>query len=312
MSNTLAFHKKGSKSFPIGLLPVLPELLGWGGGHVKSKAYAAGTVVNAIATGFGSAFGIDLTVEVNVSVEEDLKRCILIEDGVEREDKVVEGVLGFFGVKGVVEVKSEIPKGSGLGSSSAFMNALITSTLKFLGRDLVASEILKLNSKLSLKYGISYTGAFDDASASLLGGIVVTDNGSMRLLRWDVRRGRVAVLIPEWGRGRVSVEEIRRNPERVKRAVELAMKGIYREAMLENSYHYCERIGYPLEVLERVKDVGCCVGLSGNGPAFVAFGGFDEIRDVKMAWEDYGMVLVRKLVREPSEDVVITESLFQG
>jgi len=134
----------------------------------------------------------------------------------------------------------------------------------------------------------------------------------MKVIRWEFRRGKAAVLIPDWGRGEVRVDDIRRNPERVRKAVGFAIRGDYRSAMIENSIYYCERIGYPVEVIERVREFGCCVGLSGNGPAFVAFGDSDSVRDVSSVWSEYGRVIVTELAREPVEDVVISPDLFEN
>ncbi len=277
---------------------------------MRSKAYAAGTIINALALGYGSAFGLRMLTEVRLSVEDDLKQSVLIEDGREVESKIVDHVLSKFGIKGTVEVKSEIPKGSGLGSSSAFMNALLLSIYKHLSKRLFAHEILRLNAELSLELGISYTGAFDDASASLLGGIVLTNNRNMKLISWEFRRAKAIVLIPEWNRGRISLEEIRRDAELVEKAIECAMKGDYRTAMMLNSKHYCKRIGYPIEVLDRVKDLECFSGLSGNGPTFVAFGSKDALKEIEEIWSEYGKILWTELVVEPSDDVVITPELY--
>ncbi len=279
---------------------------------MKSKAYAAGTIINALALGYGSAFGLNMLTKVRLSVEDDLKRSLLIENGEEKESKIVDRVLSEFGIRGAVEVESEIPKGSGLGSSSAFMNALLLSVYKHLGIRLLAHEILRLNAKLSLELGISYTGAFDDASASLLGGIVISNNREMKLISWEFKRAKAIILIPEWGRGKISLDEIRRNPELVEKAVELALNGDYREAMILNSKHYCDRIGYPFEVIEKVRDLECFCGLSGNGPTFVAFGSKDSLKEVEGIWSEYGKVVWTNLAETPSDEVVIKSELYDS
>ncbi len=275
---------------------------------MKGRAYAAGTVVNALATGYGCAFGLDLTTRVKLRVEDDLKNSVLVENGVEKRDEITERILSRFGLKGVVEVKSDIPKGSGLGSSSAFVNALLLAVFKVLGRRLLAHEILRLNARLSLDMGISYTGAFDDASASLLGGIVLTDNFDMRVLSWEFRRSEALVLVPNWGRGRVDLETIRKNVKPVEEAVELAKRGEYGKAMLLNSRYYCKAIGYPLEVVERVAGKGVFCGLSGNGPTFVAFG--ENLEAVEKYWRRFGRTIWTKLSDKPSDEVVITADLY--
>ncbi|MFN3384058.1 MAG: shikimate kinase, partial [Archaeoglobaceae archaeon] len=171
---------------------------------MKAKAYAKGTILNALATGVGSAFAIDLTL--SVKVEQDSENRLIV-NGEERDPIVAEKVLEIFGIKARIEVKSEIPEKSGLGSSSAFLNALICALTK---DEIIASRILRLNAELSLKAGISYTGAFDDASASLLGGFVVSDNNQRVLLDWIIKKAHVAVLFPGFKRGNVDFHRIKK------------------------------------------------------------------------------------------------------
>ncbi len=274
---------------------------------MKAQAYSAGTIINALATGYGCAFGLDLRMRVRVDFEVDDN--VIIEDGIERKSVVLDTVLNYFGLNAVVEVRSEIPKGSGLGSSSAFLNALLLAIYKHLSKPLNAEDILRLNAKLSLKCGISYTGAFDDASASLLGGIVLTNNVNMQILRWEFKKAKAVVLIPNFERGEIDLGKIRGDTSLVKKAVEFARKGDYKNAMYYNTLHYCRAIGYPLEIVEVVKDLDCCCGLSGNGPCFVAFGDVKEVREV---WKAYGDVIETKIVNEPCDDVVVTSNLFSS
>lgn len=269
------------------------------------QTYSAGTVINALAIGYGCAFALDL--KMRLKADFDSKESILIENGVEKRDKILEFVLDRFKLNAVVEVESEIPKKGGLGSSSAFLNALLLAIFKHLSKPLNAWEILNLNAELSLKCGISYTGAFDDASASLLGGIVLTNNLDRKIIRWEFKRSRAVVLIPEFDRGKVNLERIREDVELVKRAFELAKVGRYREAMYLNTLHYCKAIGYPTEIVEVVRDLDCFCGLSGNGPCFTAFG---DIKEVREAWKTYGRVVETKIVNEPCDDVFLTPDLF--
>ncbi len=272
---------------------------------VKTQSYGSGTILNALATGYGCAFGLDVRLKVKVDFDSNFN--VLIEDWIERKDKVLDVVLGEFGLNAVVEVESEIPKGAGLGSSSAFLNALLLAIYKHLSKPLNAYEILKMNAELSLKCGISYTGAFDDASASLLGGIVLTNNRSMKVLRWEFKRAKALILIPDFKRKRVDLEVLRRDVRLVREALRFAMEGNYRDAMYYNSLHYCKAIGYPVEIVESVREFDCFCGLSGNGPCFVAFG---DVKGVKEVWKSYGKIVETRIVNEPCDEVKITSDLF--
>ncbi len=279
---------------------------------MRAKAYASGTVLNALALGIGSAFGLELYIRVKISFEEDLKENIVIVNGKRVESKVVDRVLSIFKKRGYVEVESEIPIGSGLGSSSAFLNALICAILKGVGDELDAYRILSANARISLEMGISFTGAFDDASASLLGGFVVSDNKKLRLIRWDKKRYHVAVLIPGFKRKRVSLREIRMSSKELRGVLSELYNGNYFDVMRENTKYYCKMIGYPIEIAEVLwrRKVNC--GLSGNGPCFVAVGDRDQIKIAKEIWEEFGKVLITKIAEKPAERVLIGDELFIG
>ena len=275
---------------------------------MKGKAYAAGTVINALATNIGCAFGIKLKTKVKISVEDELKKCV-VEGEKQEENPIVNRVLMTAGIKGVVEVESEIPKGCGLGSSSAFMNALLVAVMKLKKEELDAYRILTANARISLESGISYTGAFDDASASLLGGFCISNNSKMRLYRRDVISGKALILIPRWNRGDVSIDKIREETVEIEKAVKEALEGRYGDAMLLNSSFYCRKLKYPIAPLERIKNK-VHAGLSGNGPAFVAFGEKSELKEVEEIWADFGKLIWSELAEEPSEDVKIPGHLF--
>lgn len=274
----------------------------------EAKAYAAGTVVNALATGRGSAIAISLITRVRVELGG--KSVTFILNGEERRSEIVERVLRGFGSGGVVEVESEIPQGSGLGSSSAFMNALITACLKARGERLDARRILTANSRISLEMGISYTGAFDDASASLLGGLVVTDNFAMKILRRETLNTNCLLLFPEWERGNVNLKEIRQDVRAVETALKEVLEGNIKQAMLFNSMHYCRILNYPLLPVEIATKHDISAGLSGNGPAFLALASKNELKRLASEWQEFGRVKLVDVVNKKVEDVEVPASLF--
>lgn len=273
----------------------------------KAKAFASGTIVNALATNYGSAFALDLVTNVKLRFENDLKENIVYEDGKKVKNQIVDRLLTAIKKKAIVEIESEIPRQSGLGSSSAFMNALILAIFKELNEELNAHTILTMNARISLEMGISYTGAFDDASASLLGGIVVTNNSKMKILKWDKKSAKALVLIPTWQRNDVLIDEIKKDVEFVKKAIKEALDGKYRDAMLHNSLHYCSALKYPLEPLNVALNYDVAVGLSGNGPCYVAFGNVDELYK---AWKEFGEVVKTRIVNESAEKLTIPYYLF--
>uniref|UniRef100_A0A7C4W424 Shikimate kinase n=1 Tax=Geoglobus ahangari TaxID=113653 RepID=A0A7C4W424_9EURY len=272
---------------------------------MKAESYAAGTIINALATFKGVAFGIDLKIRGRFR-ENDSKRLCIVENGKIVEMPILYKI--FRNISGVIEIESEIPRRSGLGSSSAFMNVLLILAAKIKGEKLNAEKILKANARMSLETGMSYTGAFDDASASLLGGVVFSDNLKMKLFKREILEGDVIILLPDFKRGEINLRRIREDKEIVERAFKLAMEGKFKEAMLLNSMHYCRKIGLPLEPVISVQDLNVAAGLSGNGPCYVAFG--EDVSDVESIWKNFGKTIRKRIVNEPAEDVRIPKTLF--
>lgn len=273
---------------------------------MKAKVYAAGTILNALALGVGSAFGLELEMKVKIDVGE--KTSVIVNKR-EVESVVAKRILSIFGVEAHIEVESKIPPRSGLGSSSAFVNALLCALLKEMGEELNAYRILTANARLSLETGISYTGAFDDAAASLLGGFVVSDNRKLKLYRWDKLKGYAVVLIPGFNRGKVDIRKIREDSDKLRAVLPDLFAGEYCSVMKANSEYYCEKIGYPSDIVKKVWEK-VCAGLSGNGPCYVAFGTKKNIAEVKKAWEEYGKVIQTKIAEKPAENVVVDKTLF--
>jgi shikimate kinase len=264
----------------------------------RSYAYAAGTVVNAVATGKGCAFAVDLKTYAEFTPED---RKEITDSGKRITSHIINRIFNRYGISGRLELKSEIPRKSGLGSSSAFVNAVLLSILKSKNEELNPLEILKDNAEISLKNKISYTGAFDDAAASLLGGMVITDNLKFEILMRKEISKDVLILIPDTNKKIVKVDRVRRNTELVEKALERAMNGDFMNAMLYNSLYYCRLIGYPIQPVMDAKEIGISAGLSGNGPTYIAFGSKKEIEELENTWKKYGKLIRTKTVSEPCE-----------
>ncbi len=104
-------------------------------------AFGAGTIINAIATWKGAAFGIDLKTFAEVKLSEgELVITGSIEEMPEGDTRLIEHcvelVLERFGLElgGTIRTGSEIPLAGGLKSSSAAANASVLATLRLSGR----------------------------------------------------------------------------------------------------------------------------------------------------------------------------------
>jgi shikimate kinase len=173
---------------------------------------------------------------------------------------------------------------------------------KYKNEELDPLKILRLNAEISLQSRISYTGAFDDASASLLGGIVITDNKEMRILRRKEINQEVLILIPDHPKKKVNVSRVRKNPELIEKAFEFALSENYMNAMYYNTIYYCEKIGYSPKPVMDARELGLSAGLSGNGPTYVAFGSKKEIEELETIWERYGKTLKSRTISKPCEE----------
>ncbi|MBO8182435.1 MAG: hypothetical protein H0Z28_06540 [Archaeoglobus sp.] len=87
------------------------------------------------------------------------------------------------------------------------------------------------------------------------------------------------------------------------------MEGDFCSAMLRNSIHYCNAIGYPLAPVEESLEIGVCGGLSGNGPAYAAFG--DSVGELQNAWSEFGEIIKTRIAVSPAENVKIPDTLFE-
>lgn len=255
----------------------------------KARANGAVSVVNAIVTGHaGASLAIDLATEAKVVLVEDAPEVEVVIEG---KDAADEGMLARLCVKAVlarlgepewgarVETTSTIPSSRGLKSSSAAANAVVLATNRafqlYDGRGLPRADLLAAAIEAALDAGVTITGAFDDASASLDGGLVVTDNAQRLVLhREEVDETlRAILLVPEGKTPTASVRHLPYAPFQpfALHAHALARKGAWREAMTLNGLATAALYASPASWAREALGAGAqAAGLSGTGPAFAA------------------------------------------
>ena len=288
----------------------------------------AATILNAIATWKGSAFGIDLKTTAEVELEVSSSSSVsssgsgsssgsfsgsssgrIIGDipGVDTRLVVrcVELVLERFNLiyEGKVRTSSEIPVASGLKSSSTAANAAVLATLDAIGETLDLVEAAKIGVEAAMDVGVTITGALDDALASILGGVVVTDNRTMQLLKRDVIESDVLLLVPEKmlfskdtdvGRSRLVAPL-------ADLAFDLAMKGEYGRAMTLNGFIYCGALGLSSEPMLEALEAGAWgASLSGTGPSYAALIDSDRIDGLAKVWNEHCGRVIRTRVNNKS------------
>ncbi len=265
-------------------------------------AYAcgAGTIINAISTWKGAAFGIDLTIEAEVILTDDKKIKGYMDEGGDTKliERCVELTLSRFGSKtgAKVATKSQIPIASGLKSSSAAANATVLATLDALGEKLEPLEAVKIGVQAALDAKVTITGAFDDACASMLGGFVITDNRKMELLKRVERESEVLILAPEKKvfSGATNVGRSRLIGRWVEMAYKEAEAGNFEKAMTLNGFLYCAALGFSTEPMMEALEAGIeGVSLSGTGPAYTAIGIPELLDKLQPVWKSTGGKVIR-------------------
>lgn len=268
------------------------------------EATAAITIVNALPTGIGAAVGIELRAHVEV----DLRRTAgsptspveirppaaatplvrsALEFAVERY-----AAHGFAPVD--LTVRSDIPPGAGLKSSSAVSSAIVLAVANATGRTLTPTTVAAASAEIGRATGVSATGAFDDALAGLVAGAVMTDNRADRLLRaFPLPIGLAVALWVPGGTHPPAPETRRRFPTdtpETRAIAQAADAGRLWEAMELNSDLVDAAMGYTYRpTRERLRTAGAIAcGTSGLGPALAAVGPRERIP-----------ALLAELAREP-------------
>jgi shikimate kinase len=264
--------------------------------------YGAASIVNAIATGKGAAFGIGLETRVTVELKESKSVDAILDR--EEDPKLVElcvkKVLGLFNYEpgAKVTVESNIPVARGLKSSSVVANAAVLAAFGALAKKygklrmmrvdkhtqrqqlyiedtLVKDDlVLQIAVDAAREAGVTITGALDDAASSYYGGFVVTDNlGNKILRRGEMENMSVVVFVPEkkiYTR-EIDVRRMKLFAREANVIWNMALNGDLYTAMTLNGLLYSGILGQEAEIAMAAFDAGAiAAGLSGTGPAVVA------------------------------------------
>ena len=282
----------------------------------RASCFGAGTIVNAIATGRGVAFGLALRASATVERRPDAFGVrVDVADGV--DPALAQGAARMtlhqsgVGAGLAISIDSEIPISRGLKSSSAVANAVVLASARALGVELEPLEMIRIGVRAATEAGVTLTGAFDDACASFFGGIVSTDNRSDTILRRDrFPDDLIAVVevparkIPKASLKGLDFVSIR---PQVEAAFRLAERGDYFRAMEANSAAYASVLRVDETPAVRAREAGAiAAGISGTGPAIIALVRPPYIEPVRKALEESGSdVRVVRLNTVDSPEVVV-------
>ncbi|HIP16662.1 MAG TPA: shikimate kinase [Methanothermococcus okinawensis] len=266
---------------------------------------ASGTIINGIATGKGSAFGIDLKVKTTVEFIDDGKKEVrgIVKDNPNIDTTLIElclkNVLEYFDLdySGKVITETEIPIRSGLSSSSATSNAVVMAAFDALGEKIDDKLILEIAIKSSFEAGVTVTGAYDDATASYYGGITITDNLERKIIKKDRFKEdiKVLVLIPKLNKN-IDVKRMKLIKDYVEVAFRECLQGNYYRALFLNGLLYASALGFPTNIpIEAIEKGALTAGLSGTGPSYTILCYWEDVDKIKDALERYGRVIITEL-----------------
>ena len=285
------------------------------------RSPGSATVINAISTGFGSAFGIKLYVTAEVELKGSKSSEIICKADKDVDTTLMELCVEkvfqrFDRLKGkneldletgvTVKTSSTLPAASGLSSSSATSNAVVMATTQALIDEYQLNideiginnfDIVNMAVDASLDAGVTITGAFDDASASFFGGLTITDNNEREILQRHVMEEQnILVYMPN----RMSptansdVGRMKLLAPYVKIAFMEAMKGDIYHALTLNGLLYCSALGFNPDIALDALDAGAiAAGLSGTGPSFVAVADNKNVGSVEDVWKSYPGRVIR-------------------
>ena len=271
------------------------------------RSPGSATVINAIATGFGAAFGIGLDIKCCANTQNNSITCsndvgaptTLMEICAKKTFEKYGISPDDFGMN--FKTESELPMASGLSSSSALSNAVVSVTSKIIAEEFNLTplddlEIINLAIDASLEAKVTITGSFDDATASYFGGVVVTDNKNRKFI---IKEYPVLVYMPNFGSksGSSDVGRMKVLSSLVETAFGLARSGDYFKALNLNGLIYANTLGFDSNIAIDALEVGAIAsGLSGTGSSFVAICEDEAIDDIKETWSKYeGRVIETKV-----------------
>lgn len=276
----------------------------------KAVMHGAVSIVNAIATGKGATLGISLNVE---SVIEATQGSGIVFENKESDlsSRLIRSVIEKAVPKNELEksklrisLKSEIPSGYGLKSSSAISSVISLACAKLFRPQIDDLEVLRHGVQASIESKVSITGAYDDACACYFGGFVVTDNHNMKIVRSEkAPEDLSAVIFIPRSRKRGNVKKLKILQGVFEQAWSLASNSDYWNAMLLNGLATSTVLNSDPRILTELVEAGALgASVSGNGPSIAAVTKKGNVSSVKKAFLSHdGTVITSDINNKKAE-----------
>ncbi|MGC2440309.1 MAG: shikimate kinase [Nitrososphaeraceae archaeon] len=276
---------------------------------VTSIVHGAISIVNAVATGFGSAMGISLNVKVEIISKKGSGLIFQKGGGSHMIKKIIYDVLQSKYINNnqlLININSEIPSGMGLKSSSAVSNAVALACISLTNKEISDEFVLNSAVDASLYAKTTITGAYDDSTACYYGGFVTTDNYKRKIWKRENSPTDIsAVIFLPNNKKRGDVTRLKLLSDIYLEAFQLANSGQYWKAMTLNGVLTSSLLSNSYTITRMCLENGAlAASISGNGPAIAAVVRESEVQKIKSVLSNLdGRVIISRTNNQKASTV---------
>jgi shikimate kinase len=277
---------------------------------VKSTVHGAISIVNAIATGKGATLGIGLKTETIIKTTSGTG--ILLESknktiSSRLVNRVVEKVIPkkiLDSTRLKISIKSEIPTGYGLKSSSAISSGVAMACAKLFRPKWDDLQVLLAGVDASIETKVSITGAYDDACGCYYGGFAVTDNYKRKLIKSEKGpRNLTSVIFIPKSRKRGKIKNLKNLSLVFDQAWRLAEHSDYWNAMILNGLATSTILNSDPKIITKLIERGALgASISGNGPSIAAVVKKGDEQNIKKVFSSHqGRTIISEINNKKAE-----------
>lgn len=276
---------------------------------VTSIVHGAISIVNAVATGYGSAMGISLNVKVEIISKKGSGLIFQKGGGSLMIKKIIYDVLQSKYINNnqlLININSEIPSGMGLKSSSAVSNAVALACNSLTNKESRDEFVLNSAIDASLYAKTTITGAYDDSTACYYGGFVTTDNYKRKIWKRENSPTDIsAVIFLPNNKKRGDVTRLKLLSDIYLEAFQLAYSGQYWKAMTLNGVLTSSLLSNSYTITRMCLENGAlAASISGNGPAIAAVVRESEVQKIKSVLSNLdGRVIISRTNNQKASTV---------